>query len=219
MKSKHYLLFSLFYFASLFVGYLGYLFTPLFKNIYYGHIVYILKMAARGVIGIITCFALHFIHKKTCKEEELIKKEKNTLSLKRTAILYGITLGFITLISILSGWQLKPLNDIGSKTYTMLKIYEVLCDMGVLIVEIYMMLKSLQFFDKFYNDNNFKNFKYFTLSIIFILLTFGVYRLIIDFNIYQLIFIPFTALIGFIYPYTEKSLWKTFLISVLVFLF
>ena len=45
------------------------------------------------------------------------------------------------------------------------------------------------------------------------------YRLVIDFGIYQFVFIPFIVLLGFIYPYTEKSFWKTYLIALLVFLF
>jgi len=218
VKNKHNLLFAFIYFFSIFTGYLGYLFTPLFENIYYGHIVYILKMVARGLICIIVSVILHFIYKKTNKEE-IIKIEKNNLTLKRTSILYAITVVFITIISIMAGWQLKPLSDIGSETYTIIRIYEMLCDIGVLMIEIYMMLRAYQCFDRFYSANNYKSYKYFTFSIIFVLLTFTVYRLIINMSLYQLIFVPFTALLGFIYPYTNKSFAKTYLITILVFLF
>ena len=131
--------------------------------------------------------------------------------------MYSITLSFITIISLIAGWQLKPLSDLGEK-YTFIQIYNKLSDLGVLAMEIYFMIASLKHFDNFYS-NNFKDFKNFSLAIIFVLLTHTVYSLITSFNIYQLIFIPFTILLGFIYPYTKKNFWTTYLVAVLVFLF
>lgn len=217
MKNKYNLLFAFLYFASILIGHLAYLFNPLLDNIYYGQIVYLLGNVARAIIYAILIVTLYFISKKFFKEEAAIK-EKHELTLKKAVILYLITLLFITLVSILAGWQLKPLSDLGEK-YTGLKIWDKLTDLGVLAIEIYMMMKMYEHFDKFYVSNSFKNFKHFSLSIIFVLLTFSVYRLIVDFTIYQIIFIPFTILLGFIYPYTEKSFLKTYLIALLVFLF
>ena len=215
MKNKHNLLFAMLYFISIFVGYVAVFFNPLFKNIYYGHITYVFESLIKIIIYILEIVLLDTIYKKIYKEE--IKKEKKELPIKKTITLYFITIFFITLISILSGWQLKPLSDLGDK-YTILKIYDKLCDVAILSFEIYIMMKIFVHFDKFYSSN-FKSFKYFTFSIFLVLLTYGIYRLILDFSIYQFVFIPFIVLLGFIYPYTEKSFWKTYLIALLVFLF
>ena len=214
MKNKINLLFAFLYFAIIPLGFIANLFNPLFDNIYYGHLVYLFNCLVKVFIYILFSVILNIIYKKF----DDTKIEKKELPLKNKIVLYTITLFFITLISIISGWQLKPLSDLGDK-YTLIQIYDKLGDIAVLSTEIYLMICMLKHFDLFY-INNFKDrFKNYSLSIIFVILTYTLYATILNFNIYQVIFIPFTLLLGFIYPYTEKSFWKTYLIAVLVFLF
>lgn len=217
MKNKINLLFAFLYFTSILLGLLSNVFNPLFSDIYYGHLTNILSRVVRVIIYAIIAIILPIIYKRFVNKEEIENHEKKTLPLKKTLILYGVTLFFITIISIIAGWQLKPLSDLGDK-YTIIELYAKLTNMVILTMEIYLMMKSFQHYDKYY-VSNFKNYKNFSLSIIFVLLTYSIYSLITNFDIYQLIFIPFTILLGFIYPYTEKSFAKTYLIAVLVFLF
>lgn len=214
MKSKMNLLFAFLYFLCIPIGYISNLFNPLFDDIYYGHLEYVFNCIVRVIIYIALFITLHFVYKKV----DNTKEEKQQLPIKNKVVLYIITFFFITIVSLMSGWQLKPLSDLGEK-YTLIQIYDKLGDIAVLAAEIYIMISMFKHFDIFYTNNNFKQFKYFSLSILLVLLTFNIYHLIFNFNIYQLIFIPFTILLGFIYPYTQKSFWKTYLISVLVFLF
>ncbi len=214
MKSKINLLFSLLYFFSIFLGYISILFRPLFDNIYYEHITDILCNILRTVIYLILAISLNHAYKKIVKP---IKKQKTELSLKRVTVLYLITIGLITIISIMSGWQLKPFSELGER-YNALTIYTKLSELSCLVIEVYFMMCMFACFEKFCNDNNYKNYEYFCPSIFFVLLTFGIYQLIVYFNIYQLVFIPFIILLGFIYPYTNKSFWKTYAIAVIVFL-
>lgn len=215
MKNKHDLLFAILYFACIFVGYVSIFFNPLFDNIYYGHLEYVFNSVTKIIIYIIISITLSKLYKKYYGNEK--KKVNLELGTKKALILYCITLFFITVISIISGWQLKPLSDLGSK-YTLIELYNKLADMAVLIVEVYLMMKIYNHFDLFY-ISNFKNYDKFSFSIFFVLFTYGIYRLIVDFNIYQFIFFPFIILLGFIYPYTQKSFSKTYLIALLVFLF
>lgn len=217
MKNKYNLLFAILCFVCILVGYVANFFSPLLDKIYYGQIGYLLNNVAKAIVYIILIIVLHFSWKKLSKEEKT-KKDKKELPMKKVIVLYVTTLLFITLISILAGWQLKPLSDLGEK-YTGLKIWDKVTDLVVLGFEVFFMMKSFQHLDKYFVANNLKSYKYYCLSILPILVFFSTYRLIVDLSIYQIVFIPFTAFIGFIYPYTEKSFWKTYLISLLVFLF
>lgn len=216
MEKKVDLLFALSYFGCLFLGFIANFFDPLFDNIYYGHLEYLFNRIVRIVIYLILAITLGAIYKLKSNEPKENTEEKE-FPLKKKIVLYIVTLSFITLISIIAGWQLKPLSDLGEK-YTFIQIYNKLSDLGVLAMEIYFMIASFKHFDNFYS-NNFKSPKNFSVAIIFVLLTHSIYSLITNFTIYQLVFIPFTILLGFIYPYTKKNFWITYLVAVLVFLF
>ena len=216
MKNKINLIFALLYFSIIPIGLIINLFNPLFDNIYYGHLVYILNCIFKTILYISLAIILDIIYRKI--DGKKVREKKEPLTLKKKIVLYCLTLFFITIISLMSNWQLKPLSDLGEK-YTLIQVYEKLGDMALLIGEVYLMMFMFKHFDIFY-VNNFKDkFKNFSLSIVFILFTYSIYSLITSYDIYQLIFIPFTMLLGFIYPYTNKSFYKTYLIAVLVFLF
>lgn len=213
INKKIELLYALMYFSLFFIANISIVFSPLFENIYYGHLTNLFNSIVRALIYLILVIILSVTYKKINNE----KREKKELPLKKKVVLYSITIFFITVISLMANWQLKPLNDLGEK-YTIIQIYDKLGEIGVLAFDIYIMLSMFKHFDNFY-ISNFKDNKLYSFSIIFILFTYSIYSLITNLNIYQLIFIPFTLLLGFIYPYTEKSFWKTYLIAVLVFLF
>ena len=147
MKKKIDLLFALSYFGCIFLGFIANFFDPLFDNIYYGHLEYLFNRIVRIVIYIIIAIVLGTIYKFKFEE----KKENNIkveLPSKKKIVLYSITLSFITIISLIAGWQLKPLSDLGEK-YTFIQIYKKLSDLGVLAMEIYFMIASLKHFDNF----------------------------------------------------------------------
>ena len=181
---------------------------------HYGNMAYFFTCLVRLGIFILLFILLNYLYKKTDNS----KKEKKDASLLNTFILYLITLFFITIISIISDWQLMPLADLGDK-YSIFDLWNKLGDVCILCCEIFIMISMYKHFDIFFTNNNVKQYKYFTLAIFAILLTFSIYSVITNFSIYQFDFIPFTLLLGFIYPYTERSFWKTYLITVLVFLF
>ena len=222
MKAKRELTFGLLYFGLLIFGYISGLFTFLadflFGNnsiyiFYHDYLVIVIKNIVRLIIYLIGISILAFTYQKV----KNITYDKKTLPLKNKIILYAITAVTITIVSILANWQLKILTDLGDK-YNIYNVYVKLTEIAVLIAEIYLLVCMIYHFDKF-TTSNFKSYKYFSFCIIPVLLTYSVYSLIVDFSIYQFVFIPFTILLGFIYPYTNKSLSITYLIALLVFLF
>jgi hypothetical protein len=214
MKKRINLLFALLYFSIILFGNISKLFTPLFANIYYGHLVNLFVSIVRVLIYLFLIITLTLAYKRLNPTEKVKSKE---LPLKKKIILYVITILFITIISVIAGWELKPLSDLGEK-YTIIQICDKLGEMAILVFDIYIMMCMFKHFNDFY-EGNFKIFPKYAFSIIFVLLTYSIYSMITSFDIYQLIFIPFTILLGWIYPYTEKSFWKTYLIAALVFLF
>lgn len=213
MKAKRELTFGLLYFGLILFSNITFLFNFIWDNVDYGHYTYVFASIGKLSIFIIGIIILKLLYKKFNKNR---KERKEPITIKKKITLYFIALIFITIVSLMSGWQLKPLSDLGEK-YSALKIYDAIADIITLSVEIYLMTCILYHFDKFYCAN-FKSFKYFTPAIVGVLLTYSVYNLIMDFTVYQFIFIPFTALLGFIYPYCNRSIFITYVISVLVFL-
>ena len=226
MKKKKDLLFGFLYFGLILLGYTGAFFTFLADLLfgssseyifYYDYLIIVIQNIMRFLIYIIGFIILHYTYIKMNKDDDHVKIKKDKLSIKKKTILYSITLLTITIISIMAGWQLKILNDLGEK-YNIYNVYVKLTEVAAYMAEIYLLCKMLFHFDNF-TTNNFKSYKYFTFAIILILLTYSIYSLIVDFSIYQLIFIPFTILLGFIYPYADRRILLTYSITLLVFLF
>lgn len=222
MKAKRELTFGLLYFGLILLGYFANLLTFLADYLlgnnsififYHDYLIIAVANILRLIIYLVGISILTFFYQKVKK----INYEKNPLPLKNKIILYIITAVTITIVSILANWQVKILTDLGTK-YNIYDVYVKLTEIAVFSAEIYLLVCMIYHFDKF-TTSNFKSYKYFSFAIIPVLLTYSVYSLIVDFSIYQFVFIPFTVLLGFIYPYTNKKLSITYLITLLVFLF
>jgi len=225
MNKKIDLLFGLLYFGLILFGYVSTFFTPitdlLFGNasiyiFYHDYLIIAAKNIFRLLIYIIGIIVMYFIYKKINKETK-DAQEKTSLTTKKKFILYIITLSCLTIVSILAGWQVKILTDLGDK-YNIYNVYVKLSEIAAFSAEIYLLCLMLFHFDKF-TSSNFKKYEYFSFASILLLLTYSIYSLIMDFTIYQIVFIPFTLALGFIYPYTNRKVSITYLITLLVFLF
>lgn len=226
MNKKINLLFGVLYFCLIVFGHIANLLTSLtdllLGNVsiyifYHDYIVVGVTNILRLIIYILGALSLGKLYKKINKHEKISFEKKEPLPIRKKIILYLFTLITLTLVSILASWQIKILADLGEK-YNIYVIYVKLTQIAAFCAELFLMCKALVHFDIF-SDNNFKRYNYFSFSSIFILFTYSIYSLITDFSIYQIVFIPFTLSLGFVYPYCEKRFSITYLITLLVFLF
>lgn len=224
MNKKTNFLFGILYFVLIIFGYVSSLFNGLYDLLfgglsiyifYHSYIIIALQNIFRLLIYILGAVLLWYLYKKV--NGNIRKREKKPLTMKQKLIMYLIVVFILTVVSVIANWQLKILTDLGDK-YNIYTVYVKLTEIAVLSGEIFLMTCMLYHFDK-YTVANFKKHKYFTYAALPVLLTYSIYSLIVDFSVYQIIFIPFTLLLGFLYPYTGRRFGITYLITLLVFLF
>lgn len=169
---------ALAYFAAILLSNLSLVFKPLYKRVYYGQANGHFRYGLGIILIIIFVLLINFILIK--KLNITYKKDKTPLSLKRTSIIYAITIVMVFIISAIIGFEIKPLHDIGNNT-TAFKIGVFATKTGYYTVCLYIAVLMIENFQyaldntiKFKNKNINKYLPYGGLAT---MLTYGIYSL------------------------------------------
>ena len=217
-ESIKYILFGI---SCLFIfvfGELARLFEPLYDNVYYGtlnSLFYDVIKAVLCIIGIIVVCLLSrkFLNFRPLKsKEESIKEE---LPIKNLIVLTLITTACIALVSGLVGWQVKILADLGER-YTGLMVGLAAAKWGTSLVKIVIVIMMINFFQKGM-EMNIDN-KHIPWGGILLLLTFGIYELIMKETTLPVVYLLFNVVYGEIHLLTHKNTIKSFLLIYLIYL-
>lgn len=200
-------------------GELALLFKPLYKRVYYGQINEMFYLIISAVLTLLACSLLVFLSKKFLKFNPLRSPEEvrhEELPLKNVLFLTLITVACIVVFSALSGWQVKPLADMGER-YTTVQIGISALRWAYDILKIFVVVMMLNFFQTGLEKSF--NTKLIPWCGLLLLLTFGIYDLFIfKAQTFKLVYLFMNIVYGQIFLLTHKNVPKTFILSFVIYL-
>ncbi len=215
-ENNKYLFVCLALLLVLFTKDIGIIFEFLYKNIGYGVANTIIKNC---IATVYTIGMLIFIIKKFKLKVDF---DSSDLPVKRVLLLYLLTITPIIIISGILGWELKVFhglgqNGAGSLFYDYLS--NILYTIPKMLVVTYIIRYSQVYLENSITFDNEKLNGRIPFGGLFILLTFGIFELIFDFNSFSLLYLFFNLYFGLIYLLTNRSLPKSYFIILLIYLF
>ena len=194
------------------------LFEPLYEDIYYGTLSNMFFTVIRAIIWAVGIITMVIISKKVLKFNPLRspkESRKEELPIKNLIALTLITTACIALLSGLVGWQVKILADLGER-YTGLMLELSAATWACNAVKILVAIMMINFFQEGMEKSKFN--KHIPWGGLLLLLTFGLYELIMGSTNYPLVYLLYTLVYGEIHLLTHKNTIKSFLLIYLIYL-
>ncbi|MFI3329738.1 MAG: hypothetical protein R3Y05_04555 [bacterium] len=150
-----------------------------------------------------------------------LPQKKELLSIKRVLILYAVALVPIVIMSAALGWEVKIFFDIQDNS-TGGSIIEHFINIAVCIPKLFIVTLIIHysqlFFEKSITFNKENLIKFIPFGGIIALLTFGLFELIFGVHHFNIFYLLINIYFGFIYLLTNKSVPKSYIIILLIYL-
>ncbi len=200
-------------------GEIARVFEPLYENIYYGTLNNMFYNIIRAIIWVIGIVIVIVLSKKFLSFNPLGSKQeskKEELPMKNLLILTLIVTVCIAIASGLVGWQVKILADLGER-YTGLMLGMSAVKWGCSLIKIAVVIMMLNFFQVGV-EKSFPNLNNIPWGGILLMLTFGIYELIMKETNLPLLYLLFTVVYGEIHLLTHRNTIKSFLLIYFIYL-
>lgn len=189
---------------------------PLFNKIYYGYLTPMIIDLLRIIIYFIIFFLSTNYAKKNLKPVEYTKIKD--ISTKRIAILYGITILTIFIVTAILGFRLKLVVDLG-ENIGMIYLYNNLAKILAGVVRMLISFLIIRYTEELFKDIlNTKILKYLPAGGIISMLTIGLFEFIITPKkaFIDVLFMLFHILYGYIYKlsYNNKAICLTIMMFI-----
>lgn len=206
--------------AIIFTPFVARLISPFFEWVAYGSLTAFFDELFTSIFWIIEMIVLGIVYKKYFNKNIFYNAEVkgDELSAKRIAIITGLVVGCILVISAQIRFQVKPFYDLGEK----FNGYELLVNCGVFIQNIVkcmwitLMLKAMQ---EFFENVMGKGKLFIPVAGLVMLLTLGIYDIVIKANNLPLTYLILYVVYGMIYLLTDRHTIKTYLLIMFIYLF
>lgn len=206
--------------AIIFTPFAARLISPFFEWVAYGSLTAFFDELFTSIFWIIEMIVLGIVYKKYFNKNIFYNAEVkgDELSAKRIAIITGLVVGCILVISAQIRFQVKPFYDLGEK----FNGYELLVNCGVFIQNIVkcmwitLMLKAMQ---EFFENVMGKGKLFIPVAGLAMLLTLGIYDIVIKANNLPLTYLLLYVVYGMIYLLTDRHTIKTYLLIMFIYLF
>lgn len=189
---------------------------PLFNKIYYGYLTPMIIDLLRIIIYFIIFFlSTNYANKHFSKIEYTKIKD---ISTKRIAILYGITILTIFIVTAILGFRLKLVVDLG-ENIGMIYLYNNLAKILAGVVRMLISFLIIRYTEELFKDIlNTKILKYLPAGGIISMLTIGLFEFIITPKkaFIDVLFMLFHILYGYIYKlsYNNKAICLTIMMFI-----
>lgn len=213
-----YILFGVSCLFILLLGELSILFKPMYDWIYYGTLNSMFDDIIKAIIMIIGVITMVIVSKKILGYNPLRSKEysrKEELPIKNLIVLTLIVTSAIALISSFVGWQVKILADLGER-YTGVQVGLAAVGWACASVRVLVALMMINYFQEGMEKSI--NNKYISWGGLLLLVTFGLYELVMGLTTLPVIYLLLTVVYGEIYLLTHKNTWKSFLLIYVIYL-
>ncbi len=196
------------------------LFKPLYTKVYYGQADPIFYYGISSVVLII----LYIIFKTVVVKKTNVSYDKNNdmLPIRNVMTIYLSSIVIILIISAIIGWNVKPFYDLGENfTGFQLIIHAVkLIYFSILLLFVVLMIENFQYgLEGIFKFKNPILNSYFPVGGIATMLTYGIYQIVMDLSTLTVIYFILISIYGIVYLLAERSFSKTYLTSLLIFLF
>jgi len=217
-ETLKYVLFGVSCLLILLLGETAIFFKPMYDWIYYGTLDSMFHNIIKSVIMIIGVIGIVVISKKVLGYNPLRSKEesrKEELPIKNLIVLTLIVTASIALVSGLVGWQVKILADLGER-YTGVQLGLAAVGWACASVRILVALMMINYFQEGM-EKSITN-KHIPWGGILLLITFGLYELIMGTTTLPVLYLLLNVVYGEIYLLTHKNTWKSFLLIYVIYL-
>lgn len=200
--------------------FLARLIAPLFDWAGYGAMRKFFNELFTAIIWVLEIILLAIFYRKKFKENILSNPETKgvELSLKRIAVISVVTALCIFVISIQIRFQVKPFYDLGEK----FNGYDLINNLGIYLrniikcIWIVIMLRAMQ---NFIGQMLKKDVCKVPYAGLVLMLTVGIYDVIVGANTLTWTYLFFYMVYGWLYLLTDRSMIKTYLLVMFIFLF
>ncbi len=219
--SSKYILMSFLYFIGIIASNLAILFEPIYEKIKYGKYNTFLFNLISALFLVIFLIIIKLVTYKVM-HLKYEKSEQKELSMKRLALIYGLTLATIFFISAIIGFEIKILYDLGESFigYDLIVLLSKLIYCGVVLVFVINMIENFQYgLEMLIPIKNEKLKTYLPLGGIATMICYGTYAWIIGFNTLAFLYFLLNSLYGFIYLLCNRSKKKSYIAMLLIYLF
>lgn len=195
-----------------------------YRDLSYGQLIPTYENAYSGIYLIIVYSIVLTLFVKYKKIKIFKPKEERTLlPVSKILILTAMTTIPILIISGILGWEIKVVADLGDR-YTLREFREYMASyvyiIPMVIAVVISMVSFQHFFDLSVEMDNKKIQQYLPIGGVFILLTFGIVQLVLNTHgTFSILYFLFCIYFCFIYFLTERSLPKTILLVLLIYIF
>ncbi len=194
--------------------------APLLDWVGYGAMRNFFNELFTGIFWVIEIIVMSVSYKKKLNQTIMSNKETKgqELPYKRIAMISVVTALCILVISAQIRFNVKPFYDLGEK----FNGYELMNHIGIFIrniikcVWIVIMIKAMQ---SFFEQLGVKKADKMPYAGIILMLTVGVYDLIIGANNLAVTYLFLYVIYGWLYLLTDRSMMKTYLLVMFIFLF
>lgn len=196
------------------------LISPLLDWVGYGAMEGFFDELFTSIIWVVEIIIIALFCKKKFNRNILINSETKGMELpvRRILIISGIIVACILIISAQIGFQVKPFYDLGEK----FNGYELLNNVGIFLrnivkcVWIVVMMRAAQDFIEQISGRGNSRLPYAGLVM---LMTVGLYDIVMGINNLAVTYLFLYLIYGWIYILTDRSMIKTYLLVVLIYLF
>lgn len=214
-ENYKYLIYLLFLFAIFITSNFVHIFKFIYSGIADGVYNEFIHMMLSTIFIVVGLILFHKIFKTQYENDE-------TLPIPRVITLYCVVSACILLVSGLIGWNVKVIYDMG----LVITVETIMVDIALLLYtlpKIFIITLIIHYSHIFiFKTLQMKNEKIkntIPFGGIFLLITFGLTELILGIHYLSYIYLIFNIVFGFIYLLTKKSIKKTYILSLLIYLF
>ena len=219
-QSLKYIGLGLAYFMCVIFSNIAVIFKPLYKKFKYGKYNQMFFYLIASIILIVCFLLIRLLVVKKLRVD--YDKDKSELDVKRLGIVYGLVVLTILIISAIIGWEIRFLNDLGSN-FGGNELMDQLVKTLYALIALFVVTNIIENFEYgFEGLIKFKNInmqKFFPTGGIVTMILYGSYELIIGFNHLPILYFFIIGLYGFIYLLCNRSISKTYIANLFIYLF